>query len=314
MKYDVLFLSWRRYKYIIKNIDTLAKDGKCKNIYISNDGYKGSNNIEKKQVLKAKSKFLNLIKKYPNINFYFNFIDRNKGCKEAILDGIDWFFQNSEKGLIIEDDILINKNCFKYIRFYQKFFEDKNCFSLGLYAPRPLINIRDKDCFIYKTPIFYCWGWFTTKDKWLAYRQYKFSIINSLKNFSKCYYYYPERLVNYFIENTLLTNLNFKNTWDYLIQEYMINTKKYSITPSKNFVKNLGFADEIAAHGSQEKSTNPTPNKINKEISLKNKSRFIYYSELKYLTDKLYKDHSKIRIIKVLIYELVKKIFKFLQK
>ena len=50
MKYDVLFLSWRRYKYIIKNIETLAKDGKCKNIYISNDGYKESNNILEKSL------------------------------------------------------------------------------------------------------------------------------------------------------------------------------------------------------------------------------------------------------------------------
>ena len=308
MKYDVLFLSWKRYKFIIKNVELLNKEGLCENIYISNDGFSKNNFSEKIQVTKARNKFIELSKKYPSINFYFNFFEKNKGCKDAVISGIEWFFNNVKKGLIIEDDILITKNCFTYLDFYKGFLRENNCFSLGLYAPAPILKKKRKDCFLIKTPIFYCWGWFTTKEKWLDYKKYKFSILKAIFNFKKCYSIYPQRLVNYFIENTILTNYNLKNSWAYLVQDYMINTNKFSLSPSINFVRNVGYADSIAAHGPQE--TNPTPYKIKKDVELTNKSRFISYEELEKLTKDLYLDHSKIRIIKILIYTLLKKLLK----
>ena len=312
MKYDVLFLSWKRYKCILENIEILYKQGVCENIYISNDGFNKNNFKDKQQIYKVRNKFIELSKKYPEIKFYFNFFEKNKGCKEAVLEGIEWFFKHAKKGLIIEDDILIQKNCFTYLDYYKKFLKQNECFSLGLYAPSPLLNKKSNNCFIIQTPIFYCWGWFTTKEKWLDYKKYKFSILKSIFNFKHCYSIFPERLVNYFIENTILTNYNLKNSWAYLVQDYMINTKKFSLSPSINFVKNVGFADSIATHGAQE--TNPTPHEFNNDVIFTDKSRCIHYGELEKLTKALYQDHSKIRIIKIIIYSLLQKIIKLFKK
>ena len=88
----------------------------------------------------------------------------------------------------------------------------------------------------------------------------------------------------------------------------MINTKKFSLSPSINFVRNVGYADLVATHGPQE--INPTPYKIKNVVEFTNKSRFISYGELEKLTKELYREHSKIRIIKILIYSLFKKVIK----
>ena len=37
------------------------------------------------------------------------FREKNLGCRLAVSSAIDWFFENVEKGIIIEDDCLPNK-------------------------------------------------------------------------------------------------------------------------------------------------------------------------------------------------------------
>jgi hypothetical protein len=42
------------------------------------------------------------------------FRDHNLGCKHGCISAIDWFFENEEMGIILEDDILPDHSFFKY--------------------------------------------------------------------------------------------------------------------------------------------------------------------------------------------------------
>jgi hypothetical protein len=42
------------------------------------------------------------------------FRDKNLGCKKAVSSGIDWFFDNEEQGIILEDDCLPSQSFFWY--------------------------------------------------------------------------------------------------------------------------------------------------------------------------------------------------------
>ena len=42
------------------------------------------------------------------------FRDKNFGCKHAVSGAIDWFFDNEEMGVILEDDVLPNNFFFRF--------------------------------------------------------------------------------------------------------------------------------------------------------------------------------------------------------
>ena len=43
------------------------------------------------------------------------FRDKNLGCKYAVSSAIDWFFENEEMGIILEDDCLPSQSFFWYL-------------------------------------------------------------------------------------------------------------------------------------------------------------------------------------------------------
>ena len=84
-------------------------------IYISQDGYSGDNHL----IIKRHNKVKKIIKRFGNKKkFKTNFFKKNLGKQIAPPKGIDWFFKNVDKGVILEDDTISSKTFLTFMKNY----------------------------------------------------------------------------------------------------------------------------------------------------------------------------------------------------
>ena len=96
------------------------------------------------------------------------FRDENLGCKIAVSSAIDWFFENEEQGIILEDDCLPHESfygfCETLLNYYKNdgrvFHISGNNFQDGI--------IRGDGSF-YFSKYNHIWGWATWKRAWKMY-------------------------------------------------------------------------------------------------------------------------------------------------
>ena len=161
----VLFLVYNRLE-TTKKVFNVIKKVKPARLYISSDGPK----LEKVN----ESKIINDIREFilSNIDWdckvYKLFQKNNLGCKHAVSNGINWFFENENFGIILEDDCLPNQSFFFFCEaMLEKYALDKriNMITGTSYLPED-ININVDYFFSKYFPI---WGWATWKDRWNKY-------------------------------------------------------------------------------------------------------------------------------------------------
>lgn len=96
------------------------------------------------------------------------FRDQNLGCKRGVSGAINWFFDNEEEGIILEDDILPIPTFFSYCDEMLELY--RNDERVAMVAG---CNLAARD-FIAKESYFfsnYCnvWGWATWRRVWRHY-------------------------------------------------------------------------------------------------------------------------------------------------
>ena len=192
------------------------------------------------------------------------FRDENLGCRVAVSSAIDWFFENEEEGIILEDDCLPSQSFFWFCEELLKRYRGDmrvwhiagNNFHFGWQ--------RDEDYSYYFGGIYgSIWGWASWRDRWEYYdveiktydevrkKGYLFDIIKN-----------PEeakiRISNFDeIKNGF-------DTWDYQWVYCRLINNGLTIVPSKNLVKNLGFGlDGAHTHSKRDKRSNMNIEDIN---------------------------------------------------
>lgn len=92
----------------------------------------------------------------------------NLGCAGSVMDGLTQMFSQSEKVIVIEDDILTSPFTLSYLNTALEHFRmRKNVFSISAWAPPPtLFRLpQDAEGDIYYVPRFHCWGWASWRDR-----------------------------------------------------------------------------------------------------------------------------------------------------
>ena len=162
--------------------------------------------------------------------------EKNLGCKYGVAYAISWFFENESEGIILEDDIIPEKEFFQYcnlmLNLYRNNKNIKAILGFNLYGQ----NVKSNSHFMYEG--FYPWGWATWKRAWTEYypdnldlKKIK-SLINNRKSHKFLY-----RSVDL---NLRLVKKGFLDTWDYQFMYMMICSGGYSIAPNANLIKNIG--------------------------------------------------------------------------
>jgi hypothetical protein len=97
-----------------------------------------------------------------------NFSEKNLGCRVGVSSGIDWFFSQVSKGIILEDDCLPDASFFNFCKVLLEYYRnDERIMHIGG------INVQDGrmrgTASYYFSKISHIWGWATWKRAWEKY-------------------------------------------------------------------------------------------------------------------------------------------------
>lgn len=93
------------------------------------------------------------------------FLDYNMGCDPAVSAAIDWFFQNVECGIILEDDCIISPQFFRFCgELLERYADDQRIMQISSLSPYP---VREHPYDYHFSRIFRCsGGWGTWRRAW----------------------------------------------------------------------------------------------------------------------------------------------------
>lgn len=174
------------------------------------------------------------------------FRDKNLGCKQAVSEGITWYFEHEEEGIILEDD------CLPEIEFFQfceegldKWRDDSRIAGLGGFVAfkngAPFLSFHGS-----------VWGWASWKRAWDNFNPHQLLSFEDLK--------YLATTASLFtvIEKALIAEKLKRspmNTWDYYWLFSRIVNRQGMILPGVPLTNNVGFMSDSGTHLTGEKPT-----------------------------------------------------------
>ncbi|ACG58291.1 hypothetical protein HY04AAS1_1610 [Hydrogenobaculum sp. Y04AAS1] len=177
----VLYTVFNRLDLVEKAFRQIKKV-KPKKLYIAQDGPREHVEGEKEKVLAVRDYILSNIDWGCEVKTLFR--EKNLGLNNALIGAIDWFFENEEQGIFIEEDIYMSLSGFHFLeKMLNKFKYDKDVWFVLAYN---ILNRTDMRYDYAKTDFFISWGWAGWKDKWekISFKEVKNIdfIDNSFKN------------------------------------------------------------------------------------------------------------------------------------
>lgn len=92
----------------------------------------------------------------------------NLGCAEGVSSGISWFFEQEERGIILEDDCLVGRDWFGMADFLLDHFRtEKRVGHISAQNPHPEGFSGEASYLFSRYP--HCWGWGTWRNRWARY-------------------------------------------------------------------------------------------------------------------------------------------------
>jgi hypothetical protein len=231
----VLFLIYRRPDSTKKVFEEIRK-ARPKKLFIAADGSKQG---EEEKCQHSRDIVMSSIDWNCEVKTLFR--DKNLGCRYGVSSAIDWFFENVEDGIILEDDILPDQSFFKFCQELLKRYRDDerimmisgNNFQNGIY------QTKDSYYFSYYTHI---WGWATWKRAWRHYnnnvllwdeQKIRF-LLKKIGSNWKPFESYWYRIFNCVREGQI-------DSWAYIWTFSCWAQNGLAVIPEVNLAKNTGF-------------------------------------------------------------------------
>ena len=185
------------------------------------------------------------------------FREKNLGCRVAVSSAIDWFFENEEEGIILEDDCLPSLSFFWFCEeLLKRFRNDPRIMIISGDNRYDHIKKQETSYIFSIYPLI--WGWATWRKIWRSYDP-----------FIKSWPYYKQKgiLSDCFFSDTASVKFwektfdsvynNQIDTWDYQLSFQLFINSGLCIVPSKNQISNKGFGrDSTHTHASSSATAN----------------------------------------------------------
>ncbi len=237
-KIPILFTIYNRLD-TTKIVFEAIKKIKPKYLYLASDGPKSDK--EKIKVREVRDYIISSIDWDANLKTKFH--NKNQGCGKAMSSSVDWFFDNVEMGIILEDDCLPNLSFFKYcellLNYHKKNMDIWHISGAVLYKKENYI------------PSYYysvypgMWGWASWSNRW---EKYKYDMNEIDITFSDYKYFKKSSISKSFFKKIKRRMENNEiDTWDFQWIFTIWNNNGFCITPNHNLISNLGF-DGLGTH------------------------------------------------------------------
>jgi len=240
----VLFLIFNRPDKT-KQVFEAIRQAQPSKLFVAADGPRKSKNGEQ-ELCEQTREIINAIDWQCELKTLYR--EENLGCKLAVSSAINWFFENVEEGIILEDDCLPNQSFFHFCdTLLNHYRDDKRIMHIGG------SNFQDGqirgDGSYYFSYVYHIWGWATWRRAWEKYD----IEMHGLDKFIDSGYLkslYPERSHQQsWMQVFNLIKSNKLNTWDYQWTFACWANNGLSIIPNSNLVSNIGY-DTNATHTS----------------------------------------------------------------
>ena len=140
---------------------------KPQKLYISGDGPRSNNPNDQTKITATRDYVLNNINWECEVKTLIR--DTNLGCREGVASALDWFFENEEAGIVIEDDIIVSNDFFIYAQELLERYKNNPqimCITADNFQNGKTYN---NDSYYY-SQIPHYWGWASWKRAWEKYR------------------------------------------------------------------------------------------------------------------------------------------------
>lgn len=236
----VLFLVFNRLD-TTKKVFERIKEIRPKYLYVAADGARESKKGEDKKCQLVREYILNSIDWECEVKTLFR--EKNLGCGRAVSSAIDWFFENVEQGIILEDDVLPHQNFFNFCEFMLNLYRDDEKI-MHLSGTTFLDNSSLIKHQYYLSKHIHVWGWATWKNKW---KKYSFTLQmldeDRVKKAIQSHCFGNQDLYLYW-NNIFEQVKNGKiDTWDYQWMFAIWLNNGWAINPKDNVISNIGFGD-----------------------------------------------------------------------
>lgn len=236
----IIFCYRRNIHHLITSL-LKNKEAKFSDIFIFSDGFKSEK--EKQSVLDVR-KNIKKIEGFKSINIFE--ADKNLGLSNSIINGVSSIINNTDKAIILEDDLIVSEYFLEYMNKSLILFENRNdIWSISGYsAPIPDLKYYNNE--IYLSLRSTSWGWGTWKNRW---NKADWNVNNFLE-FKK-----DKKKINDFnrggkdmFKLLELDYLGKIDSWDIRWGYSQFLNSAYSIVPKLSLTKNIGFGDKYATH------------------------------------------------------------------
>lgn len=180
------------------------------------------------------------------------FLDENAGCRQAVHDAISWFFEHVEYGVILEDDCLPDPSFFPYAaELLERYRSDQQVMHVNSHNPAG--RLPDLDASYFFTRQASVWGWATWSRAW-AKMDLEMGGFQAFQHSAALRRFLPSYLARRYLAHKLRQTQERKlDSWAYAWLYSIIRNGGLALAPSRNIVRNIGFAGD-ATHTT---STNP---------------------------------------------------------
>lgn len=213
-------------------------------IFISIDGPRIGSQTDSKKVNECKI----VIEEFQNkfIIMRKRFSDVNQGCKLGVKSAIDWFFENNDFGIIVEDDILISSEFVEFCAEVDSRFSSwEEIWQVNGWTP---FNYKEASLVPYITRYPMIWGWATWAKKWTYYKDEigEKSLTHPSLLLSNLNFDTPLNFDTFWVSKFQKLQRGY-DTWDFQWVNTIWVHGGVAISPPLRLTQNIGF-DDRATH------------------------------------------------------------------
>jgi hypothetical protein len=245
-KSPVLFLIFNRPELTAQVFETIRK-ARPPRLYVAADGPRTDREGEAQRVDQAR-RIATGVDWDCEVKTLFR--EQNLGCGKAVSEGITWFFEQEEEGIILEDDVLVDNSWFRFCdELLERYRHDEEIMCVCAHGhDYPIIN-DSSYAFSHYTLI---WGWASWRRAWKHY-DYKMSEWDKLSktdwlkkigNGSLAFEHFWKSFINEVYSGKC-------DTWDVQWAFSAWKNNGLCIHPNVNVIENIGFGPD-ATHTTKE--------------------------------------------------------------
>ena len=234
----ILLLTWRRPNTLRQVINAIRPLAPC-TIYVSCDGPDLRRPGELEQVEAVRNVIATEIDWPCNIEKLYS--DTNLGCRLGVSRAINWFFNNVEEGIILEDDCVPHPDFFAYCStLLERYRYDTRIWCIS--GSNFQNGIWRGDSSYYFSRYNHCWGWATWRRCWQHYDG-NLAFWPDLRDSTLLSSIFDNSNEKAYWSNlwSKLSDFGIPDSWAYRWTFTCIANGGLTALPNRNLVSNVGF-------------------------------------------------------------------------